>query len=110
MPTKFTFYADDDIVRRLKNLDSGTKSNTINKLLREGFRRGASTKDKLQQLETRLALVESQLYFDGYAINSIRQYLVERSGGKAANEMAKAYNDLLHGGDAPRRDHWEPEW
>lgn len=105
--TKITFYVDEDVKKRLDRIDSGVKSHTINELLRQGFKRGATIEDRLEVAEARLKKLEADLQFDGFAIAAVRRVMMAHSGGTAAQELKKEFDDILYGsGGIPPRHRW----
>jgi len=57
--SKVTFYADLDVKENLDLLDPGTKSSTINKLLRQGFATGATMSKKVEVLDAKIRRIEA---------------------------------------------------
>ncbi len=57
--SKVTFYADADVKQKLDQLDPGTKSHTINALLRKGFEGGSTTPERLDVMDARVRTLEA---------------------------------------------------
>jgi hypothetical protein len=57
--SKVTFYADADVKQKLDELDPGTKSHTINALLRKGFEGGSTTPERLDVMDARVRTLEA---------------------------------------------------
>ena len=94
---KITFYADADVKKRLDKLDPGIKSHTINELLRQGFEKGESVEKRIEGLEARLQVLQKDVQVDGFSIAAIRGFLMSRFGGRAAEEIAKQFDDIYYG-------------
>jgi hypothetical protein len=104
---KVTFYVDADVKKSLDKIDPGVKSHTINDLLRQGFKRGATVEARLEALETLLKKMEADVQFDGFAIAAIRRVMLNRSGGMAAQDLQKEFDDIFYGsGGTPPRHRW----
>lgn len=105
---KVTFYADPDIKLRLDKLDPGVKSHTINQMLRLGFKRGAGSIDnRFEALDARLSKLEFDSHFDGFAIAALKRIIVKHSGGRAANELALLFMEIIaETNGLPQRKKW----
>lgn len=90
---KVTFYADADVKEKLDQLDPGTKSHTINKLLRKGFEGGATMTEQIEVLNARTRKLESEIRRNGlfdkelhnfcsefYSVEKSIQVVVSRGG------------------------------
>ena len=58
--SKVTFYADADVKEQLDRLDPGTKSHTINRMLRKGFEGGATMNERLEVMDAKIGSLEAE--------------------------------------------------
>lgn len=100
---KVTFYADPDVKEWLDSLDSGSKSRTINSLLREGKEQRSDLEEKLSLIDSRIRKLEKDSHFDGCAIAVIRRIMLNRWGAMTAEEFKKEYDDIYFGSRNPNR-------
>lgn len=104
---KVTFYADADVQDWLAQLDSGSKSRMINKLIRQGLgdRENGTFEMRFNSIDARLRKLEKDVTFDGFSISALRRVLLNRFGKNSEEEFKKEYDDFYFGyGGKPPRD------
>ena len=101
--SKVTFYADADVKEKLDQLDPGTKSHTINGMLRKGFEGGSSVNEQIGILEAKIKKLEAESQHDSHAIGAIRQWLIKNHGPQVGKELEIAFNEILMGQRIPTR-------
>jgi len=107
--SKVTFYADADVKQKLDQLDPGTKSHTINALLRKGFEGGKTTPERLDVMDARVKTLEAiyrrtQMYnneshdycSEFYSIEKTLEVVVNRNG-ESTTARLEALRDEING-------------